>query len=473
MRAFLIAAALAAAFPVHGATLKEASGLVQVRAAGTDTWRPARPGRALSRGDSLRTGFDARAVLASEQGSVIVAAGNAHLVVEEDAKGRVLVFLLFGSARLDAAVEGGETAGLRTPVATLRARSGRASFAAAVSGGGRTVVDALDGLTGVEDERGASTLLRGGQRLEADARGLREAAARPTAERARREDFAGRMRRELGFDLARDAALDAAATETRRAEHETGRLLTDAEGRRVRVEEFVTRPAADTFRLIVLNQRPGRLDAYAWTGVFDRALPVDLGPVIASLGGSYDAAAPFTLTGYSALLTNGRDRLLERADGGHQVDLNANGDPLDDVAGGRPFFHTFFDRSGLYVNGTLKRGWSGTNVTEQSEITAAAVTAVDPFTGAALPAVLPTVDSNTTFPDAGAQARRRLESYSDGTALRRDDRALDAGGGTARAPASLTDHGAHLTVSASEWSGRTVELVGSSRILVLTRQLPW
>jgi hypothetical protein len=232
----------------------------------------------------------------------------------------------------------------------------------------------------------------------------------------------------------------------------------------------VTRPAADTFKLVVLNSRPGRLDAFAWTGVFDRVLPADLGPVITSLGGSYDAAAPFTLTGYSALLTNGRDRLVERADGGHQVDLNANADPLDDVAGGRPFFQTLFDRSGLYVDGTLKRGWTGTAITAQSEATASTVN--DPFTGAALPTALPAVAQNTTYPDAGAQTRRRLDSYADGTELRRDDRALDQDGGTAAAPASLLDRRVHLSVSATEWSGRTIEIAGSSRLLILTRQLP-
>ncbi len=339
-----------------------------------------------------------------------------------------------------------------------------------MGGGGKTVADVLDGLMGVEDNRGATSLLRVGQRLEADMRGLREAAASPTPARARRQDFAARMRRELGLELSRDAALEAAASEVRRAEHELGRLLTDSAGRRVRVEEYVTRPAADTFKLVVLNQRPGRLDAFAWTGVFDRALPVDLGPVIASLGGSFDAAAPYTLNSYSALLTNGRDRLLERADGGHQVDLNANADLFDDVAGGRPFFQTLFDRSGLYVDGTLKRGWTGAAIQAQSEATAA--TANDPFTGAALPALLPTVGQNTTFPDAGAQTRHRLDDYSDGSRLTRIDRALKPEGGTAAAPGSLLDHGVHLSVAASEWSGRTIEIAGSSRILILTRQLP-
>lgn len=443
---------------------------MQVRAAGSGTWRPAKAGQTLSAGDSLRTGFNARAVYAGAGGTVLTAAGNAHVAVEDDERSRLLVFLLFGVVTVEARVDGGRQVVLRTPVAALRARSERATFGAVVGAGGRTTADVKDGLVGAEDNQGASALLRAGQRVEADMRGLRQAAASPTPARARRDDFEARMRRELSLDLARDESLERAARESRRSEHELGRLLTDAEGRRVRVEEYVMRPSPETFKLVVLNSRPGRLDAFAWTGVFDRPLPVDLGPVLTSLSGTFETAAPWTLTEYSALLTNGPDRLLERADGGHQVDLNANADPLDDVAGGRPFFYTLFDRSGLYVDGTLKRGWTGTAIQAQSEAVAASLN--DPFTGAALPAALPAVASNTTFPDAGTQTRRRLESYGDGTELGLVDRALGADGGAAPAPASLSDHGVHLSVSATEFAGRSIELVASPRILVLTRQLP-
>ena len=470
MRLFLIAAALATAPTAFAATLSEVAGLVQIRPAGSGSWRPAKRGSVLRDGDSLRTGFDARATLLSETGSAFYAAGNAHLAVEADGPKRVLLFVLFGAVKVDARVLGGKQAAVRTPVVVLRGRADEATFVVAVGAGGKTTVDVKDGLVGAEDNQGAAALLRPGQRLEADMRGLRAAAASPTPARARRDDFAARMRRELGLDLARDESLERAARETRRAEHELGRLLTDSAGRRVRVEEYVTRPSASSFMLVALNQRPGRLDAFAWTGVFNAPLPVDLGPVLTSLAGTYEAAAPWTLTGYDALFTNGKDRLVERADGGHQVDLNANGDPLDDVAGGRPFFYTLFDRTGLYVDGTLKRGWTGANIQAQSE--AVAASANDPFTGAALPVALPAVTINTTMPDAGAQARRRLDSYADGTELRRDDRVLADGGGTAAAPASPLERGVHLSVAASEWSGRTIELVASPRILILTRQLP-
>jgi hypothetical protein len=469
MRLFLIAAALWAAAPVSAATLKEAAGLVQIRRAGEDTWRPARAGILVNEGDALRTGFNARALVVTAQGTKVTAAGNAHVVLEDDRAAKFLAYLLFGSVRVDAAIAGGRQASLRTPVATLRARSDRAAFTAAVAGGGKTVADVLDGLVGAEDNRGASTLLKSGQRLEADMRGLREAAASPTPARARKEDFAALMRRELGFDLARDASLERAASETRRAEHELGRLLTDASGNRVRVESWVTRPTAASVKLVTVNQRPGQLHAFAWTGAFDRSLPVDLEPVLSSLAGSYDAASPFTLLEYQALFTNGPDRLLERADGGHQVDLNANADPLDDVAGGRPFFYTLFDRSGLYVNGAYKRGWTGANIQSQRE--AVAATTNDPFTGAALPSVI-TGQENYTKPEPGRAFHARHEEFSDGTLLDRNERWVEADGGTAVSPAGPHTNELDFSIKASEWAGRGIEIIGSGRILTLTRQLP-
>jgi hypothetical protein len=470
MRLLLIAAAIWAALPVSAATLKEASGLVQLRRAGEEQWVPAKPGYLLREGDALRTGFNARALLLTKQGSGLALAGNAHVVMDDDGPSRLTVYLLFGAAKVDASIAGGKQAAVRTPVATLRPRSDRATFTAVVGGGGKTVVDVSDGLVGVEDNRGASALLKHGDRLAADMRGLAETESTPTPAKARKQDFAALMRRELSFELAADESLERAAVESRRAEHELGRLLTDAGGNRVRVESYVTRPAADTVKLVVLNGRSSGLDAFAWTGTFDAALPADLAPVFDDLGGRFDAAASFTLLEYRALFTNGHDRLEERADGGHQVDLNANADPLDDVAGGRPFFYTFFDREGVYVDGALKRGWTGAALQQQSD--AVASTTNDPFTGAALPAALPAVAINTTAPDGGRQFRRVDESYGDGSELVRDDRALLPEGGTARAPGSYADHEMQATVRASEWSGRSIEIVASPRILQLTRQVP-
>lgn len=492
VRAILLAV-LAAAGPSRAAVLREASGLVQVRL-GADSWKPAGAlPLPLDEADGVRTGFNARALIGLSAGCAVEAAGNAQLTVEVDGAARTTLSLLFGSAHMLGGDEARHAFSLRTPTALVRARDARAVIRVAVSGGGgSTVVEVARGLAAVEDNRGGSTLLREGQRVEADLRGLREIAAAPTPTQAQRLGFREAMRRELGFDLARDADLAAVAREARREERELGRVQTASDGSRVRVEHFIVRPAADQFGVVVLNSGPGGMSYWSWQGTFDRALPRDLSPVFAALPGSA-SATPWTLTAYSATRSNGRDSLVERGEGGHQVDLNANADALDDIAtlydadsglyraAGGSVFRTLFDRSGVYANGRLLRGWTGANL--QSYADAVPSTVNDPLTGAALGAALPAVTVNTTLPDAGVARRERLESYADGTTVLVRELAQEFDGSAAGRAAfggaaagdslrqALLGRGYEQRLSVSGFSA-TVRLVLPPRALLATGQLP-
>jgi len=487
MRRLLLIVALAALSGSAGAvTLRETSGLVQVRAAGDTRWRPAgKVPRELSAGDAVRTGFDARAVFLLDGGALLEVSGNAHLLLAEFTPTGSSISLLFGAARISASGLKGRELVVRTPTSTSRARSSAVAWTATVSGGGNAVFKAEKGVVGIEDTRGGRTLLREGQRLDTDAAGLHEPAAAPSAAQVRRDDFVGRMRRELALELSRDEPQRLVAGEVRRMEQEAGHMLTDAGGARVRAEEFLVRTASDRFSFVALNsRRDAGMSYYSWTGVFDRAIPRDLSAVFSSLPGTLDVAAPWTLTSYTATRASGRDTLTERASGGHQVDLNSNLDPLDDVtalydpagdayvtvAAGRPAFQTLFNDSRLYANGTLKRGWMNVaNITAQSEAT---------------PLPLPSFTANSTFPDALVVRRTDLESYADGTALIMETRAVRPEGGPALrssfGPAaagsawavSLLREGFQQTVTASEFGGGSVQILFSPRILILTGGLP-
>jgi hypothetical protein len=489
----LLLAVLAAAGPSRAAELREASGLVQVRV-GADSWKPARGlPRPLDEADGVRTGFNATASVALTAGASVEAGGNSHLTVEVDGAARSAVSLLFGSARLSAGPQARHALSLRTPTALVRAREARAAARVTVAGGGGgTVVEVLTGLIGVEDNRGGATLLRAGQRVEVDLRGLRETTLAPTPQQSRRLGFLEGMRRELGFELSRDAELAAASRESRREEREAGRVQVGSDGRRVRVEHFVTRPSAERLGVVVLNDGPAGMSYFSWQGTFDRALPRDLSPVFAALPGSA-SPTPWTLSAYEATVSNGRDSLVERGEGGHQVDLNANADALDDVAtrydadsglyraAGATAYRTLFDRGGSYANGTLKRGWTGANL--QSYADATASTTNDPFTGAALGAPLPAVTINTTLPDAGVARRERLESYGDGAEIQTRELSLEFGGASSARSAwggassgdalrqALLGSRYERRVTASGFTA-PVSLVLPARALAATGQLP-
>ena len=469
VRALFLAVLFCAAGPLRAAVLREASGLVQVRVAGADSWRPAgKTPRTLGEGDGIRTGFNARALVELDGGSRVEAAGNAHFSIEVDGPGHTSVNALFGTIRLAASAAGGRSVSARTPTCVVRARGDRVVFRATVAGGGSATVEVVDGAVGVEDNLGASIILRAGQRLEVDLAGLHEPTVAPTPLQARKIDLLSFMRRELGFELGRDADFIAAARESRRSEHELGRVLTDSDGRRVRVEEYVVRPTANRLALVVMNRRSEGLSYFAWDGTFDRALPRNLEPVFAGLALSGSAATAWTVTDYSKTMANAAASLVERGSGGHQVDVNTNADPLDDVAGGGAAFKTIFDRWGLYADGILKRGFTGANL--QAYVDGTASTTNDPLSGAVLAGALPVVVTNTSFPDSTSARRVVLESYGDGTTITRDYLTLEFGGGVApRAALGSPDRNTDQRVS---FGGNTIKVTLPSNADAITRQIP-
>ncbi|MCR4295576.1 MAG: hypothetical protein NUW21_08580, partial [Elusimicrobia bacterium] len=250
-------------------------------------------------------------------------------------------------------------------------------------------------------------------------------------------------------------------------EREVGRVLIDADGRRVRVEEYVVRPSASRLALVVMNGRTDGLSYYSWDGQFDRALPRNLEPVLAGLAGSASPTS-WTVTDFTATWAGGGATLAEKGSGGHQVDLNANAEPLDDVPGGGAAFRTIFDRYGVYANGALKRGFTGANL--QTYFDAAASTTNDPLTGAALGAALPVVVINTTFPDAASARRLTREAYGDGTTITREEMALEFGGGVApRASYGSPDRHREERITLG---GAVIRIVMPSGAAAATRQVP-
>ncbi len=470
---------------------------MQVRAAGSDRWTPAgRPPRRLSPGDSVRTGFNARAAIALDGGALLEAEGNTPVSLDDAVHGGAAVDLVVGAARVSARALGGRPLELRTPTAVARARSEAAAWRATVGGGGSAVFEAEEGLVGVEDARGGELRLRAGERVEVDLAGLHEPTLTPTPSRARREGFAERMRRELAFDQEADAAQRLVSNEVRREQYELGQVQTNAAGEQVRAEEYVVRASPSSFEFVALNDRRGSgLSWYSWTGVFNSPLPMNLAPVFAVLPGSVGAPAPWTLTGYTSVSSNGIDSLVASGAGGHQVNVNGTSDPTEIVSvlynpatdgfanvAGQAVYRVLFDRYGLYSDGVLKNGWTGTNIQSYTQVVAA--TTNDPLTGAALANPLPVFTTNTTFPDASSVSQTVLNSYSDGTSITVVNRSVPFGGGVASqaafgdtTPGPALDSGLlrstfEQTITATEFGGRSIDVLVSPRILIETGGLP-
>jgi hypothetical protein len=97
-------------------------------------------------------------------------------------------------------------------------------------------------------------------------------------------------------------------------------------GQRVRVEQYVMRPRADQFKLVVLNERAARFDYFTYKGTFNQNLPDDLSAALREIGGKLGTSAPdYYLTAYETMMSNTIDRIGDSAAGGHLVKVTFDG----------------------------------------------------------------------------------------------------------------------------------------------------
>ncbi len=470
-----------------GVVVLGASGLVQSRAAADVPWRAVEKTPAPAAvGTSLRSGRQSSAFLRVGPDSTALLQEDTVLTLEDAAPGRLLVRVDIGVAVFHVARDPARRVQVRTPSAALSARGGE--FRVTVLSGGRTTVELSEGELGVEDNRGHELLLRAGESVRVDLRGLEIPQRLPAVADLRRESLRERIRRETAADSFRERLLDAASEARRRDEWEAGRALVDPGGNRVRVETYVRRPRADQLEFVVLNSRADQRDYFYHLGTYDAPLPDDPSDALRALAGTAGAAPPRTLLAYESARSNGPDVVLETADGGHLVDLNANADGNDDVSGvfdpetgviipaaGTAAWRSLFDRYGLYVNGRLAAGWTGANI--QVSADKVRTTANDPFSGAALSAANALMDAGalaarTTAvanPAAGLARQLVVDSWSDGSSLTAYSAGLSAGGETAGAGlpgaggaqafrAALSGHGLEQSLSSTLFGGRSIRL---------------
>lgn len=487
---FLLLAGVSSAWAAS-AVISKASGIVQIQENGSQNWIVVKnPPVDVSRGDSIRTGFSAQAVITFEDGSRIELGGNSSITMEESSGNNMGSLLNIGSLRAYVKKLISRRFQVRTPTAVCSVRG--TEFRVEVMGGGRTVVDLYKGLLGVEDHRGQQVLLHPNERLEIDMRGMSNPGSMPSQTQIQKSQFHSVMRREMSLDASKEEVQAAAAKEIKLAEFQQGKVLIDVFGQRVRLEEYIVRPSANQFKLVVLNERAARFDYFYYLGTFNKALPTDLSVALRQLGGGLGTAPDYFLTGFETGRSNTRDSVIEVAQGGHLVDVNNNVDAADNVAFfydavtdkyvdavGKAVFLTLFDRYGFYINGGLKYGWTGNNITSYSLAGGMAQAAlVDPINGVVLAVPLPTRSVSVTFPDAEQIHQVIYESYTDGTFTKWDNYIINDEGRIAtisdfkgittgaQYKQKLLDFNYQQVITASEFQGRKIDLVVEPRILI-------
>ncbi len=326
-----------------------------------EEWRRAEQGLALRENDRIRTQKRSLAVVQWDTGERVQILENTQFTIQlqkqeertyELLQGRIKAFLKFRPERKFQ---------IKTPLAAASVRG--TEFLLGYEDG-RMLMEVYDGLMGLKTAMGEEILVESGRKLEVF----------PDRPLQIPELLEGRIlggtraeyEREVKLGISRDEAQKAAAVETRLAEYQEGKTLIDVHGERVRLEEYIIRPAANQFKLVVLNDRPSRFDYFFFTGTFNKDLPTDLSQALKTIDGKTGSSPEYFLTAYETARSNTVDSITENAADGHLVEstltedrvlYHPDTDTFETVESGSKLWQTLFDNYSYKVNGTEKFGW--------------------------------------------------------------------------------------------------------------------
>ncbi|MBI4054707.1 MAG: FecR domain-containing protein [Elusimicrobia bacterium] len=487
----------AAAQPPSQAVLRQASGGVQIRKAGTPSWSDASAPMELFAGDKIRTSNRGLAEVAFADGSRVELEAGSILEVQELSPTRTELKLNLGVLKAFIEKLLSRQFQVRTPSAVCSVRG--TAFRVQVFQDGRTLVELYHGLLAVQDRGGNAVLLNPNEKIQVDQsrmsqpQPLEQEGAAPAEREQEREALKQKMRREVALEMNKEQVQAAAAQEIKLAEYQSGKSLIDAFGNRVRLEQYILRPQPDQFKLVVLNERENRFDYFFYLGTFNKALPGNLSLALNQLSGTIGQAPEFWLTGFRTGRSNTIDSVRELATGGHPVDLNSNATTLDDVnvvfdptldefrqlSEGESLYQTLFDTYEFSVNGVLKESWSPTDPLQAISMGGSGIQSYNTdITFLNKPAV------SSSFPEGDLMHQQFFQSYNDGSWVRWDNYMVNDDGRIATLAdfegirtgsdfkEQLLNWNFEQVVTAKEFNGRKIDIVVEPRILIQSGIIP-
>ncbi len=310
------------------ARIDDVRGEVEKRPAGALGWTRVTPGEKLEEGSAIRTGINSQADILTEQGHHFRVRSETTIeftsLQPEETKTHLEQGRVHSQVRK---LNPDERFSLQTPTAVCAVRGTEFDTAANQNG---TIVAVYHGVVGVAIP-GSTNEIRvpAGQMTSVRNGTIELPRPIPHENRATGESpLARAARHEVGLDMTRNEVIASAAMEMRLADYREGKSLTDVNGRRVRLEEYIVRPAPNQFKLVALNKRDDRLDYFFYLGTFNQTLPADLSVALKDLNGRFGASAPaYYLTAYEMGQSNTQDSVHDTGTGGHlvEVTVDANG----------------------------------------------------------------------------------------------------------------------------------------------------
>ena len=501
IRAAIAALFLAVAFRAVAAqavAISSAEGKVLYLKSGSYTWAQVSTGQVLTPGDQLKTATGARATVTFDDASRVDLNPGSSFTLKEATPEASGMELKLGSLKAWISKSLNRRFQVRTPTAVCSVRG--TEFGVDVGEAGDTRVQMFGGLLAVADKAGNEVLIKDQESVNVTSEGLGRVSDGTSQEQ--RGDGGARQtaKREVGLQMSKEEVQAAAAEESKLSEFQEGKALIDVNGNRVRIEEYIVRPSANQFKLVVLNERETRFDYFFYHGTFNQALPADMSVALRQISGCLDAACTYFMTGYRTGRSNTQDSMLEVTSGGHQVDINNNvyGTPDDvtaaydpatasfiPVATGRPYFTTLYDNYNLTFNGVSHQSWVGANIQNMKNGQALApvftnVTTVQTAPGCAPPDCTYSEVGQGIFHDVVYAANgdgsiwEKYDSYviNDlGKIAKTSDFASTGFGGTSFKQ-TLLGWNFQTIVTASEFGGRKIDLVVEPKIFIQSGLIP-
>jgi len=363
-----------------GVTITALKGQAKVRNPAVRTWVPAVVNYILTPGEEIRTERRSQVTLSFDDGSKVEIGPKSSFALEAVRESRFS--MRFNVGRMKAWVRKltSRRFSVRTPTAVCSVRG--TTFGVDVDPSGNTNVDLFEGLLGVGDSKGNEMLLQQGQHIGVTRDGLGNVITITQKSALDRASERAALKREVALDMTKDEVQAMAALEAKNAVYQQGKVMVDVNGNRVRLEQYIIRPAADQFKLVTLNERPDRFDYFYYRGWTNKSLPTDLRQAFQQFSGCVGSPCEWWVTAIERGRSNTTDSVLEVATGGHLVDVNNNGVINDEVnvawssakeaflpisgvsygtdagAGQTPFYKTLYDSYTETYNGVMHRQWA-------------------------------------------------------------------------------------------------------------------
>ncbi len=301
--------------------------------------------------DEIRTSRASSAEIVMDDGSRIKIAPFSYFRLEEENQTAAKINLMAGKIR-NWVKKFSKKFDVKTPTAVCAVRG--TDFMVAVDMEGGTRVEVYDGSVAAGDSRGREILVRKGEMIEVGKDGLGEKMENknPPQEMASSiGDKKEAARKELYSEISKDAVIKQAQAEMQSAEYQNRKTAIDAYGLRVRMEEYIVRPADNQFKYVVLNTRKDSFNFGKILFTFNSPLPEDLSMATKNMLYYEGSSAPqWYLTEMNSVISNTYDKVTEDASGGKMIADNASA----------PSYWThFFSNYGVYFAGPAEGAENG------------------------------------------------------------------------------------------------------------------